>query len=128
MCSALFLIGLGAHLTLAATMVEFTNIAADKEEKLPGSMGSGGAYAQSYSLFNMSWALGSLLGSYFAGGVREKAGWGTMGWTYAILCAVVSVPTLLYCGGWIGDEKQRQRDRKQVQDADSGSSTSETPA
>jgi len=109
-------------------MAEFTNIASAKEERQPGSMGSGGAYAQSYSLFNMSWALGSLVGSYFAGGIREKAGWGTRGWAYAVLCAAVSIPTLLYCGGWMGDEARRGRERKKAQDAESSTYKTESSA
>ena len=106
-------------------MTEFTSIASEKEKRQPGSMGSGGAYAQSYSLFNMSWALGSLIGSYLAGYVREAAGWGIMGWTYAILCGIVAIPALLYCGGWIGDAEEQRQERKRLQNEDSSSTFSE---
>ena len=119
----MFLIGFGAHLVLAATMTEFTSIASEKEKRQPGSMGSGGAYAQSYSLFNMSWALGSLIGSYLAGYVREAASWGTMGWTYAILCSVVAIPAFLYCGGGVGDAEEQRQERKRIQSENSNSMT-----
>ncbi|KAK5087927.1 hypothetical protein LTR05_002143 [Lithohypha guttulata] len=99
LCALLFIIGIGVCLALAATMTEFTVICIEKEQRQPGSMGRGGAYAQSYSLFNVSWALGSLVGAYWAGGIKQAAGWGTMGWSLAILCAAVSVPTFIYVGG-----------------------------
>lgn len=99
--SLLVMVGLGAALALAAVMTEFTLICEEKERKHPGSMGVSGAYAQSYSLFNVSWALGSLMGSYWGGGIRQAAGFGTMGWASALLCAIVMVPTTLYVGGSI---------------------------
>lgn len=108
LCALIFVIGLGACLTIGACMAEFTYICAEKEERQPGSMGRGGAYAQSYGFFNVSWALGCLVGSYWAGGIRNKAGWGTMGWTYALLCAVVVVPSVLYIGGNLFQERKRK--------------------
>ena len=111
LCAMLAVIGLGISLSVAATMAEFTIICAEKERKKPGSMGKGGAYAQSYGIFNVSWALGSLVGSYWAGGVREAAGWGTMGLSFAILCAIVSVPTCLYIGGSLMESKMWKRYR-----------------
>lgn len=98
-CVILVVLGFGVSLTLAATMAEFAYICEEKERKNPGSLGKGGAYAQSYGLFNVSWALGSLIGAYWAGGIRAAYGWQTMTWTLALLAGVVSVPTLLYCGG-----------------------------
>jgi len=107
LCALLALIGLGVALALAATMAEFTYIAAEKERRMPGSMGRGGAYAQSYGLFNVSWAFGSLIGAYWAGGVREAAGFGAMGWSLALLCAVFCVPLLLFVGGSVFVLKKR---------------------
>lgn len=98
-CVILVVLGFGVSLTLAATMAEFAYICEEKERKNPGSLGKGGAYAQSYGLFNVSWALGSLIGAYWAGGIRAAYGWPTMTWTLALLAGVVSIPTLLYCGG-----------------------------
>ena len=83
-------------------MTEFTNIAKEKEKRKPGSMGSGGAIAQSTSLFNISWALGAIAGSNFAGQIHKLAGWGTMGISYAALSGVAVLPSLLFLGGWIG--------------------------
>lgn len=109
LCALLCMIGFGVALVLSSVMAEFTYIAAEKERKVPGSMGKGGAYAQSYSLFNVSWALGSLVGAYWAGGVKQRAGWGTMAWSFALLCAVVSIPTVLYCGGSIFEVLKRRK-------------------
>lgn len=106
-CALLSLIGLGASLTLSATMAEFRLICEEKERKQPGSMGKSGAYAQSYGLFNVSWALGSLVGSYWAGGIKQAAGFGTMGWAFALLCGVFVVPTVFCVGGSIFERKAR---------------------
>ena len=110
LCALLAIIGLGVSLTLAATMAEFTYIAAEKERRQPGSMGRGGAYAQSYSLFNVSWALGSLVGAYWAGGIRQAAGFGAMGWSLALLCGVFVVPTLMYVGGSVFERQKNAAD------------------
>lgn len=115
LCALLFVIGLGASLVLAATMTEFTIICTEKERKQPGSMGRGGAFAQSYALFNVSWALGSLIASYWAAGVKEVAGWGTMSWSFALLCGVITIPTCLFVGGSLIKQrriKNSNRDRK----------------
>lgn len=108
LCALLCIIGFGVCLTMAAVMTEFTVICVEKEQKIPGSMGRGGAYAQSYSLFNITWGLGSLVGAYWAGGVKQSAGWATMGWSLAILCGVVCIPTFLYVGGSLFKQRDRQ--------------------
>ncbi|KAK5937972.1 hypothetical protein PMZ80_009561 [Knufia obscura] len=111
LCALLAIIGLGIALTLAATMAEFTYIAAEKERRQPGSMGKGGAYAQSYSLFNVSWALGSLIGAYWSGGIRQAAGFGAMGWSLALLCGVFCVPVSMFVGGSIFGRRKRDSDK-----------------
>lgn len=110
LCALLAVVGLGVALTLAATMAEFTYIAAEKERRQPGSMGRGGAYAQSYGLFNVSWALGSLVGAYWAGGVRQAAGFGAMGWSLSLLCGVFCVPTVMYVGGSVFERKKNEKE------------------
>ena len=104
----LTLIGIGMALVLAVMMAEFTKICASKEKRSPGSMGKGGAYAQSYAIFNMSWAAGSLVGAFWAGGIKQAAGWGTMTWTLALLCGLMIVPVSLFTGGWIGDRHKEE--------------------
>lgn len=116
-CALLFLIGFGASLTLSATMAEFMNVCTEKERKKPGSMGKSGAYAQSYGLFNVSWALGSLIGSYWAGGIRQAAGFGAMGWSFALLCGVFVVPTVLFIGGSFFERKARKQATEVVNEA-----------
>lgn len=122
-CFLLFVIGLGTSLTLSGAMAEFTYICAEKERKNPGSMGKGGAYAQSYGLFNVTWALGSLIGAYLAGGIRQSAGWGTMTWTFALICGVFSIPTLLWMDGWIGNNARKQTERKKARAAKRAAAT-----
>ena len=47
------MIGIGTALVLTVLMAEFTKICAEKEKRSPGSMGSGGAYAQANGLLNV---------------------------------------------------------------------------
>lgn len=122
LCAFLAIIGFGVSLTLAATMTEFTWICAEKERRIPGSMGKGGAYAQSYGLFNVSWALGSLVGSYWAGGIKQAAGFGTMGWSFALLCGVFVIPTVLFVGGSIFQKGKKMQNDSQGR-TDGGSET-----
>lgn len=109
LCVLLCIIGFGCCLTLAAVMTEFTVICVEKEQRIPGSMGKGGAYAQSYSLFNVTWGLGSLVGAYWAGGIKQSAGWATMGWSLAILSGIISIPTFLYVGGSLFNQRKRRQ-------------------
>lgn len=84
-------------------------------------MGLNGAYAQSYSLFNVSWAIGSIVGAYFAGGICDRSGWGTVGWSYAILCGTVAIPTFLFCGGSLWKAR-----RERLDDNEKGSNASDS--
>ncbi|KAK5071891.1 hypothetical protein LTR64_004330 [Lithohypha guttulata] len=115
LCSLLFFIGLGASLSLAATMADFSCVANEKERKSPGSMGKTGALAQSYVLFNTSWGIGELVGSNIAGIMRQGNGWGIMGWCFAAICGAGAIIALLWCEGWIVDNaSRRQRERKEA--------------
>lgn len=81
--------------------VEIVVIAEMKGSEDPELFGEKGAIGQAYGLANMGWALGAVLGPVWAGFVYQSAGWGTMGWTLALLCAVSAVPTAILTGGYL---------------------------
>ena len=55
--------------------------------------------ALAYGVLNSAWAAGSIIGPFFAGFIRDDAGWSTMTWALAILTGVTGVPVLLFLGG-----------------------------
>lgn len=93
-------------------MADFCAIAKSIEDKRPGSLGKSGAYAQAYVFFNVSWAIGELIGSNVAGLMRHGTGWGVMGWSYMGICGVGAIIAVLFCDGWIGSAKQQHRRRR----------------
>jgi MFS family permease len=106
----LVFIGLAMTLSFPVIMAEITHIVAAKEQSRPkGSYGKGGAYAQAYGLFNMAFALGTLVGPIWAGLIKQSYGWGTATWTLGLLSGVTSVPCLIWVDGSI--RKRRMRDR-----------------
>jgi len=66
--------------------------------------GGKGAFAQAYGLANLFFASGVMIGPIWAGFITQKAGWGTMTWTLALLCAVSAIPTVIWTGGLITRE------------------------
>jgi MFS family permease len=112
LCALLALLGLSLNLCSPPIMVEITSVVEAKERQNPGLFGSRGAYAQAYGLFNFAYAGGCLVGPIWAGFVRERAGWGTMTWTLALLSAVTAIPAGLWTEGYFfRKNKRRWRDR-----------------
>ena len=107
LCALLAGIGGSSALVMTPLMTEFSSVCDAKERKQPGVFGPRGAYAQSYGIFNMAWAAGSLIGPLWAAGVVQTAGWKTMAWTLGLLCAVSVVPVVLYSGGQITKRKEQ---------------------
>ncbi|KAK5007264.1 hypothetical protein LTR16_000947, partial [Cryomyces antarcticus] len=83
-----------------------------KEKKRPGLFGPAGAYAQAYGLFNVAFAGGCLVGPLWAGMVNERAGWGTMAWSLALLSLVSAAPTVIWAGGLVTRRIRRPREEK----------------
>lgn len=93
-------------------MAEITHIVAAKEQSRPkGSYGKGGAYAQAYGLFNMAFALGTLVGPIWAGLIKQNYGWGTATWTLGLLSGVTTVPCLIWVDGSIRKMRMKQEAR-----------------
>lgn len=108
LCALLVLIGAFLTLVMAPLMAEIDHAVALEEKKKPGSMGKKGAAAQGFGLFNLAFALGTLIGPLWAGFTVENAGWSTMGWSMAILSGVCAITTFIWTGGRIMlKDKQR---------------------
>lgn len=112
----LVFIGLAMTLSFPVIMAEITHIVAAKELSRPkGSYGKGGAYAQAYGLFNMGFALGTLVGPIWAGLIKQNYGWGTATWTLGLLSGVTTVPCLIWVDGSIRKMRMKVRaDREQA--------------
>ncbi|KAL4861210.1 hypothetical protein BDV12DRAFT_208259 [Aspergillus spectabilis] len=101
LCVLLALLGLCLATAITPLTLEVFHALEEKELELPGRFGLGGAVALAFGLSNMAFAAGSLVGPFFAGYIRQSAGWDTMGWAIGLIAGVSSVPTFLCSGGWI---------------------------
>lgn len=110
LCALLVLMGICLAFLLPSVMVEASYVVSDKEEQTPEIFGKGGATALSYGLLNSAFAAGTIIGPFFAGFIRESAGWGTMAWAMAILTGVSAVPCLLCLGGFQLKMKRKRVD------------------
>jgi MFS family permease len=109
LCVLLTTIGTGVAMAMTPLMAEIDHVLVLEEKRRPGSFGKGGAAAQGYGLFNASYALGTLIGPLCAGYIAQSAGWGTVGWTFGLLCGVAGITTFWWTGGRImlkGRERQ----------------------
>ncbi|KFY37371.1 hypothetical protein V494_04773, partial [Pseudogymnoascus sp. VKM F-4513 (FW-928)] len=101
LCALLAILGTAMAIVMPPLMAEITYIVEAKEVRSPGIFGAKGAYAQAYGLFVMAFAGGCLIGPIWAGFVYDNSGWGTMGWSLAILSAGGAVPVLIWTGGLV---------------------------
>ncbi|KAI9825020.1 MAG: hypothetical protein M1826_007098 [Phylliscum demangeonii] len=105
-------VGLGLTLVSSPLLAEISHATAAAGHGRVGHVGrvgsgaggagrAGGAYAQAFGLRNSAFAAGALIGPLLCGFVKAAAGWKTMAWSVALLCAVTVVPALLFTGGLI---------------------------
>lgn len=100
LCALLALLGVCFTLALTPMMAEITYaVDAKAKRKGPGWFGKNGAYAQAYSLFNMAWAAGCLIGPLLGGFINDARGWGTTTLVMGCLSLVTVFPTLVWTGG-----------------------------
>lgn len=98
LCVLLFFIGLVMNGIMTPVLAELTFALRDMERDRPGLFGKKGAYAQTYSLFNIAFAGGSLLGPILAGLIRDASDWPTMTWSLSVIAAFASITTALWLG------------------------------
>ncbi|KAJ5128000.1 hypothetical protein N7448_008779 [Penicillium atrosanguineum] len=101
LCALLALLGCCISMVMTPIVTEVFNAVQEKEDNSPNVFGRGGAMALAFGLSNMGFAAGSLIGPFFAGFIRQNAGWGTMGWAMGLVAGVSAIPNLLFVGGWI---------------------------
>jgi MFS family permease len=96
-------------LALIPMMAEVTYAVMDKEGRRPkGYYGKNGAYAQAYSLFNMAWAAGCMVGPLLAGLVVNSKGWPTATLILGCVSIFTALPVVIWTGGsW---RKRKGRD------------------
>lgn len=101
LCALLGMIGVCFAAAMTPIVAEVFHAVKEKEDESPDVFGAGGAMALAFGLSNMGFATGSLIGPFFAGFVRQSAGWGTMGWAMGLIAGFSAIPNLLFIGGWI---------------------------
>lgn len=106
LCALLVLLGAATTLVMISLMAEFSKVCDAKVRQDPNLFAGKSAYAQSYSIFNVAWAAGSLLGPLIAGAIKQSSGWKTMTWAMALWCAVGVLPTVIWSGGRIRKGKK----------------------
>lgn len=118
LCALLALIGTTLTLILTPMMAEITYaVDAKAQRHPPGFFGKNGAYAQAYSLFNMAWAAGCLVGPLLGGLVNQRAGWAVTTLILGIVSFVTAIPTAVWTGGSIWKERRRKRETGAVEDS-----------
>lgn len=99
LCALMALVGIFiSALLMAPIMVEVSASVHAIEAKAPDIFGQGGAMALAYGVLNSAYAGGTIIGPFFAGFIRDEAGWGTMAWALSLLTGVTAVPVLLFMG------------------------------
>ncbi|RAL13504.1 MFS transporter [Aspergillus homomorphus CBS 101889] len=106
LCALLVLVGACIATLMPPVLVEASYIVQEKEERTPEIFGKGGAMALAYGILNVAFAAGTIVGPFFAGFIRESAGWGTMTWAMALLTGVSGIPVLLLLGGFLFSRKK----------------------
>lgn len=107
LCGLLLLLGIACAFIMTPLLTEFSKVCDAKERQQPDLFAGKSVYGQSYSIFNVAWAAGSLVGPLVAAGIVDEAGWKTMTWSMALFSAAGVLPTLLYSGGMITRKAQR---------------------
>ncbi|KAJ5690787.1 hypothetical protein N7462_005179 [Penicillium macrosclerotiorum] len=106
LCALLSMLGLCMAVAMPPLVAEVFHAVKEKEDQSPEIFGAGGAMALAFGLSNMGFAAGSLIGPFFAGFIRQNAGWSTMGWAMGLIAGVSAIPSFFFLGGWIGREQQ----------------------
>ena len=108
LCALLAIVGFCIASLMPPLLVEASYIVEEKEAQNPNIFGKGGAMALSYGILNAAFAAGTIVGPFFAGFIRQSAGWKTMTWALALLTGISGIPILLFLGGFLFKKKRSE--------------------
>lgn len=93
LCSLLTGSGIAAALCLGPLLAEITWAVRYGDDEL-----SVKPYALAYGFFNLAYSGGALLGPIWGGTITEKASFGTLGWSLALLMFVTGIVNFIWVG------------------------------
>ncbi|OJJ33487.1 hypothetical protein ASPWEDRAFT_115097 [Aspergillus wentii DTO 134E9] len=96
---AIVIIGCVQNLLTSVGTIEITCAVDDLESKTPGIFGPNGGYSRAYSLSNVSFTMGFLLGPLLSGSLVDAFGYYTMNSVLASVCVVLSLLALTFLHG-----------------------------
>jgi MFS family permease len=98
LCGLLAGAGLGFAMVFAPLMAEIS-WAVENEDLGKEGEPTASPYAQAYALYTMAFSGGAIAGPLMGGMIRDKAGFGTVGWSMAILTVATAVVQAIWTGG-----------------------------
>ncbi len=99
LCALLVTIGFGVNFIAIPLLAKISYAIEANEKSRPELYGAKGAYAQGYALLNTGYATGGLVGPLWSGYVVNRAGWETLGWSLGLMCALTTIPIIIWTGG-----------------------------
>ncbi|KAK6352247.1 hypothetical protein TWF730_009078 [Orbilia blumenaviensis] len=105
------LIGIGCVTNLMSSIgtVELTAAVDILESKQPGIFGANGGYSRTYSLTNLSFSTGLLVGPLLSGTLADSIGYCRMNVVLAFISAVVAIFAFNFLGGKSSLQQDRHR-------------------
>lgn len=103
----LCLVGIACSVIAVPLMGELTNAVIAEESKHPGGFGRGRGLGQVYGLFNVAFAVGSIVGPFQAGFTMNNHGWGLATISLGIISFVMAFPTAYYFDGSLSPKIKR---------------------
>lgn len=115
LCALLAVVGFCLTLVITPMMAEITySVNAKAQRRPPDYFGKNGAYAQAYSLFNMAWATGCMVGPLLAGLVNQGYGWSTTTLILGCISIFTAIPTAIWTGGSIFKKRRGEREERRA--------------
>ncbi|RAK79120.1 MFS transporter [Aspergillus fijiensis CBS 313.89] len=125
LCALLALVGACLAALMPPVIVEASYVVQEKEARNPHIFGKGGAMALAYGILNVAFAAGTIAGPFFAGFIRQTAGWATMTWALALVTGLSAVPVVLLLGGFLFHKKRGSSEKMDAGGGGGGSGSSD---
>ncbi|KAJ5906392.1 MFS transporter [Penicillium subrubescens] len=94
--SSMLGLGIVRSLLTGCGVIEMTSVVTKLQETQPAIFGPNGGFSRAYSLTNMSWTFGMLIGPILAGSLNQTVGYYHMNICLAIICSICAILTFLY--------------------------------